>query len=233
LQLSIRLFANLREQFGTSQISIDVREPICAEELIDALVERYPSSAQALVNVMVARNHVLLEPKDILTSEDEIALIPPVGGGEIKQTHPLSLRLSSEPLRVEEAYQTLEDINHGGTVLFIGTVREWTGARQTHHLSYEAYEDMALRQMASIQEEIESMYPGTSTLQWHRTGRLHPPDIAVICGASSPHRDNAFAAARELIERLKKEVTIWKKEIYVDGASVWQANAQSSSEEPN
>jgi molybdopterin synthase catalytic subunit len=62
------------------------------------------------------------------------------------------------------------------------------------------------------------------TLQWHRVGRLEPTDIAVICGAAAPHRDMAFQAARTLIERLKKEVPIWKKEFYADGEVTWREN---------
>lgn len=83
---------------------------------------------------------------------------------------------------------------------------------------------MALSQMEKIQTDVTNLWPGVATVQWHRIGRLDPQEIAVICGAAAPHRDAAFQAARMLIERLKKEVPIWKKEAYVSGQTTWQAN---------
>ncbi|WAH39042.1 molybdenum cofactor biosynthesis protein [Alicyclobacillus dauci] len=228
MQLRVRLFANLREVFGSDEMVLDLDGDILAGQLIDHIKSTYPALASSLTNVMVARNQTIIAPSEKLAETDEIALIPPVGGGETPNHKEGSLRLSEDPLSVDEAYRYLEDINHGGTVIFVGTVREWTRGRQTSHLSYEAYVSMAELQMKQIQSEVENDHPGVTTIQWHRIGRLEPKDIAVICGASSPHRNAAFEAARTLIERLKKEVTIWKKEVYVDGNSVWQANEQPS-----
>lgn len=228
LLINIRLFANLKEHFQAEKLTIELGAPVTAGRLIDHLKQVYPTSAALLNNVIVARNQALVDPDVPLLPEDEIALIPPVGGGEERDEESSFVRLSSHSLDTEEAYRLLEDVNHGGTVIFVGTVREWTHGRQTSHLSYEAYEDMAIRQMRTIQGEIEAQFPGVTTLQWHRVGQLQPLDIAVICGASSPHRDAAFQACRTLIERLKQEVTIWKKESFKDGQSVWQENAKST-----
>lgn len=228
MTIDIRLFANLKEHFGQEKLSVEMDSPITAGRLIEHLKQVYPTLASMLNNVIVARNQTLVDPDAPLSPEDEIALIPPVGGGEEVDAPFSFLQLSSRPLNMEEAYQLLEDVNHGGTVIFVGTVREWTHGRQTSHLSYEAYENMAIRQMQIIQHDIEEQFPDVTTLQWHRVGELRPLDIAVICGASSPHRDAAFQACRMLIERLKQEVTIWKKENFSDGQSVWQENAKST-----
>lgn len=227
MQLHVRLFANLREVFGTGELTVNVQHAIHPAELIDHIGKTHENAKDVLVNVMVAQNQTLAPADALLTETDEIALIPPVGGGEWFPQKVDALRLTDNPLQVAEAYQLLEDVNHGGTVIFVGTVREWTGERQTEYLQYEAYLSMAKLQMAAIQADVETQFPGVSTLQWHRVGRLGPKDIAVICGASSAHRDAAFQAARMLIERLKREVSIWKQEVYTDGQSVWQANAQS------
>ncbi|GMA60661.1 molybdenum cofactor biosynthesis protein MoaE [Alicyclobacillus fastidiosus] len=229
MQLHVRLFANLREIFEAQQITMEAPDGLEVNGVVPLLMARYPEAVPALTNVMVAVNQVLAPPHAVLHPSDEIALLPPVGGGSVPIEDNQLLKISSAPLVVEEAYRHLEDVNHGGTVIFVGTVREWTRDKQTAYLSYEAYESMALSQMQQIQAEVEAQFDGVTTLQWHRVGKLNPLDIAVICGASSPHRNSAFEAARTLIERLKKEVTIWKKEVYTDGDSVWQENAQSTS----
>lgn len=224
MQLHIRLFANLREFFGQDSLSIDAPSGITAGDLPAFILAAYPHAQQALTNVLVARNQAIAMASMPLTEDDELAFIPPVGGGETETFDDGLLRLSDEPLHVEAAYHLLEHANHGGTTLFVGTVREWTADRQTSHLSYEAYAAMAKVQMQQIQADVEKRFPGVTTLQWHRIGLLYPTDIAVICGASCAHRDDSFQAARMLIERLKKEVSIWKKEAYVDGNTKWQAN---------
>ncbi|MCL6637947.1 MAG: molybdenum cofactor biosynthesis protein MoaE, partial [Alicyclobacillus sp.] len=174
-----------------------------------------------LEQALVAVNLQYAEDTVCLREDDEIALIPPVGGGA-KADH--DCRIQVEPLDLSAAYDFLVRPECGGTVLFSGTVREWTGERRTAHLEYEAYEAMALTQMRAIAADVARQFPGVVTLQWHRTGHLLPTEIAVICGASAPHRDAAFQAARLLIDRLKREVPIWKKEIYADGAVTWQPN---------
>ncbi|GLG00993.1 molybdopterin synthase sulfur carrier subunit [Alicyclobacillus hesperidum subsp. aegles] len=223
MQIEIRLFANLKEIMGQDKIRIDVPDGLPAGELASLVASRYPQLEDALANVLVAKNHALARPADTFRPTDEIAFIPPVGGGEVENETPW-LRVSEQPLVVEEAYKLLENPKHGGTVLFVGTVREWTGQRHTDHLFYEAYPAMVYKQLAAIQSDVERRFPGIQTLQWHRIGKLVPTDIAVICGASSPHRAAAFEAANMLIERLKREAAIWKKEFFADGSTAWRAN---------
>jgi MoaE-MoaD fusion protein len=224
MQLRIRLFANLREIFGDHFLVLDVPDGMPAGELPSFVAEMFPFAAGALANVMVARNQILAGKNEVMNESDDIALIPPVGGGETQTFSTGNLQISDRPLDISEAFRFLEDAHHGGTVLFVGTVREWTGDKQTSHLHYEAYTAMAHKQMQAIQEDVERTYPGITTLQWHRIGELYPTDIAVICGASSAHRKDAFAAANTLIDRLKKEVSIWKKETYVNGDTTWKPN---------
>lgn len=228
MQIHIQLFANLKERFDKDSISIQVDGPVTVEKLMESLKQLYPTRANDLNRVLVARNRVLAAPNIMVSEHDEIALIPPVGGGEDTESLLERTKISDSPLVVEQAYRLLEDANHGGTSLFVGTVREWTNGKQTSHLIYESYESMAIEQMTTIQREIELEFDRVTTLQWHRVGRLSPVDIAVICGASSPHRDMAFLACRKLIERLKTEVTIWKRESYTDGQSVWRENPENN-----
>lgn len=132
--------------------------------------------------------------------------------------------ITTSELDLQAARDALNSPAFGGHVFFAGTVREWTKGRQTAYLEYESYIEMAIPLMEAIEADVKRLYPGVETLQWHRIGHLNPTDIAVICAAAAPHRDVAFDAARMLIERLKKEVPTWKKEVYQDGAVEWQAN---------
>lgn len=221
---TIHFFAGLAEHAGVRAVEITSTKSLTVKELKTLVAERFPDLRSQIETALVAIDQSYAQDTQEITNGQEIAFIPPVGGGAPEERH--FYRITDAPLEVSEAMGLLEDVYCGGTALFCGTVREFTGTKRTTHLSYEAYESMALEQMHRIAEDIEQEYPGVRTLQWHRIGELFPTDIAVICAAASPHRDNAFAAARTLIERLKKEVPIWKKEYFADGDSIWQANEQ-------
>jgi molybdopterin synthase catalytic subunit len=216
------LFAGVAEAFGRTEVKITATEPLTPASLKDYMMSQFPDASEQIRRALVAVNQEYASGEVPLNESDEIALIPPVGGGS--GDNDWSCRISATPLNVAEAYQALVDARNGGTVLFMGTVREWTKSRQTLYLTYEAYEEMALQQMKKIEEDVRREFPEAMTLQWHRVGRLEPTDIAVICGAAAPHRDMAFRAARTLIERLKAEVPIWKKEFYADGEVEWREN---------
>jgi molybdopterin converting factor subunit 1 len=219
----IRLFAGLAEAMGTRELQLEAQHPLTVSDLKLRLQAQFPELKTELDGTLVAINQRYAHPSDTFTERDEVALIPPVGGGS---DEPPLVRVTRQPLDVNFAYSLLENVYCGGTVLFCGTVREWTKGRQTQYLTYEAYADMAILQMQNIGREVAERWPGVHTLQWHRIGDLHPTDIAVICAAAAPHRDVAFEAARVLIDRLKKEAPIWKKEYYADGETIWSANPE-------
>ncbi len=128
------------------------------------------------------------------------------------QEAPLALEEASEFLRVEEA---------GGVDLFLGTTRRWTGDRETVLLEYECYEAMALSEMNRLLREAVGRWPVSRACLLHRTGKVPLREASVIVGVSTPHRAEAFAACRYLIDELKKRVPIWKKERFADGSSDW------------
>ena len=112
----------------------------------------------------------------------------------------------------------------GAVVLFHGTVRDRTRGRAVRFLEYEAYPSMALGQMRAIAEDVAARHGLTAIACTHRTGRLELGDAAVVLAVSSPHRHAALAAVEEFIVRLKRDVPIWKKEHFEDGA-VWVGSA--------
>ncbi len=224
MKISIRLFANFSELLQKHTLEIELPTESTVGDLRAYLRITLPHIAALLDKTMIAVNRRYAEINQAINENDEIALIPPVGGGSPQDPLLRTCRITNEPLQIDKAYQLLENVQHGGIVLFAGTVRELTKDRQTIQLTYDAYVEMAVEQMRQIDREVKAQFPTANLLQWHRIGLLLPADIAVICAAASPHRDVAFQAARTLIERLKKEVAIWKKEEYADGEAIWQPN---------
>ena len=110
---------------------------------------------------------------------------------------------------------------HGATLLFVGTTREWTHGKRTVLLEYEAYVPMALKAMEEIGREIAERWPGARCAITHRIGRVPVGEASVVISVSAPHRDACYEASRHAIERLKVIVPIWKKEIWEDG-SEWK-----------
>jgi molybdopterin synthase catalytic subunit len=106
----------------------------------------------------------------------------------------------------------------GGVVTFTGLVRLHSRGTTIDHLEYEAYPAMAVKVMVQLCEEIEGEIEGARLAVEHRTGTLAIGEIAVVIAAAAPHRAEAFAACRAMIDRLKDRVPIWKKEVGVDGA---------------
>ncbi|MCL6631235.1 MAG: molybdopterin converting factor subunit 1 [Alicyclobacillus herbarius] len=225
MKIRVRLFAGIAEMIQQRELTLNVPSGTSILQLRQQLMDSYPAASRDIAQAMMAVNRSYAHDATIVQDGDEVGVIPPVSGGE---TLP-SCFISPHPLDLNKAFSQLESVYHGGTVLFVGTVREWTRGRQTSHLEYEAYEEMALAQMRKIEHEVKAAHPDVWTLQWHRVGRLEPTDVAVICAASAPHRAQAFTAARTLIDRLKKEVPIWKKEFYADGEADWQANPEALS----
>ena len=111
--------------------------------------------------------------------------------------------------------------NAGAVVLFLGTVREFTGAAHTAWLEYEAFPEMAIAAMQRLEAQARQRFDVVELAISHRYGRLELGDIAVAVAVSSPHRAQAFEAGRWLIDTLKESVPIWKKEHYTDGATEW------------
>ena len=138
-----------------------------------------------------------------------------------KRTDISWVRLQTERLDVAEVLRFLQTPVCGGIDLFVGTTRRWTDGRETAKLAYEAYEPMALEEMQRLAGEAASRWGAERICLWHRLGEVPPPEASVIVGAATPHRAEAFAATRHLIDTLKKQVPIWKREIYADGRTEW------------
>ncbi len=114
----------------------------------------------------------------------------------------------------------LTDAAQGAVVTFLGTVRAENQGRQVLHLEYEAYEPLALRAFELIADEVAESWPSARVALCHRVGRLELGEVSVAIAAAAPHRADAFAACRYVIERVKQIAPVWKREFF-EGGDVW------------
>lgn len=128
--------------------------------------------------------------------------------------------LTDQPIDPAPLLSAARRPSDGGIALFVGVVRDQNEGRIVTHLDYEAYGPMAEKEMAKIAAELAAEHPGAHLLMQHRVGTLSIGEVAVVVVASAPHRDQAFAACRDGIERIKARVPIWKREHGPRGA-VW------------
>ncbi|MGA0559647.1 molybdenum cofactor biosynthesis protein MoaE [Larkinella sp. VNQ87] len=128
--------------------------------------------------------------------------------------------ITTEPIDMNTAYRHVSDGGAGAITFFFGTVRDNTRERAVERLEYEAYDRMALSKMQEIAEEACQRWAVRKYAIIHRKGNLAIGDIAVLIAVATPHRADAFDACRYIIDTLKQEVPIWKKEIFEDG-QVW------------
>jgi MoaE-MoaD fusion protein len=217
MRVSVRLFAVCRERAKADRIEVEVPgTSTSAKELLAAIAAASPALAPVLPMVRIAVNEQFAAADDRINEGDELALIPPVSGGT--GLGPFEVR--STPIALDEVVNAVRSNDAGAIVTFSGTVRASTAGHAVVALEYEAYDSMAVRYLRKIGDEIRERWPEARVAILHRSGRLAVGEVSVVIAVSSPHRADAFEAARHAIERLKQDVPIWKKEIREDG-SVW------------
>jgi molybdopterin synthase catalytic subunit len=217
VRVIVRLFASYREAAGVGHIPLELADGATARDAIRAVLRQHPLVAEGR-QLVIARNREYVGVDAPLADGDELALIPPVSGGATRARQ--RIYVTSEPLSVDEVLDAVRDDGFGGLVVFLGTVRDRTRAKHVTHLEYEAYAEMAEAKMREIADRLEREHAPAKVAMHHRVGDLAIGDTAVVVAAGAPHRDAAFAAAREAIDELKTVVPIWKKEFTEDGA-VW------------
>ena len=132
------------------------------------------------------------------------------------------IHISDKPLDLEKITQLVTDDACGAIDIFVGTVRDQTKGKKVLQLDFEAYEKMAISEMAKLAEEAAERWPVKKMAIHHRVGSLRIGETAVIIAVSTPHRNASFEACKFVIDTLKQTVPIWKKEIFEDG-EVWVA----------
>jgi molybdopterin synthase catalytic subunit len=133
----------------------------------------------------------------------------------------LLVRVTSDAIGADEAVAFVADPGAGGTCVFLGTVRDHSDAGTVTGLTYEAWEELAVRRLEELGEELFERWSPCRVALLHRWGELEVGEASVAIAVSAPHRAEAFEACRHAIERLKRDVPIWKKEHLVSGESEW------------
>jgi len=133
-------------------------------------------------------------------------------------------------LPVAEAVRFVQDAQAGGIDVFLGTTRSEKNAdgKDLVALDYEAYAEMALKQMTDLARQARAKWPIVKLAFLHRTGRVALAEPSVLIAVASPHRAEAFEACRWLIDTLKSDVAIWKKEVWSDGSGTWVGESEKT-----
>jgi molybdopterin synthase catalytic subunit len=198
MHVRVRLFAGLRERAGIDELELELPD---GATVGDALEQLKPVADG--VPVVMAVNREYADAGVALHPDDELALIPPVSGGSIGTAH---ARVTTEPLSTDDLISRVTDPRAGAVVTFLGVTRE------VDHLDYEAYAEMAERKIAEIVADAIETHGLTAAAAEHRIGVVPLSEPSVAVAASASHRDAAFSGAREIIDRIKAEAPIWKRE---------------------
>ena len=221
MQLTLLLFASLKDLAPDGTLNIEVSENATVADVWDAAIKRAPELARWRRHARVAVDQSYAADDDIVPPGAEVALIPPVSGGA--QTPFVQVRDTELSLdEVVRAVQSEMDGRAGAICTFLGVVRanSTDPAGQKHddieHLDYEAYAPMAEKELRAICLEVRAQWNGACAIT-HRTGRLKVGEASVAIAVATAHRAASFEACRFAIETLKKQVPIWKKETARDG----------------
>lgn len=210
MPLHVLYFAAAREAAGTPR-ELLAEVPASVADLRRALAARHPGLARVLPRCRIAVDQELADDAAPIRDGAEVAVIPPVAGGA-----PL-FAVSDRPLGLDEVVRAVSGAGLGAVVTFSGTVRDETRGRRVVRLEYEAYAAMAEHALARIGAEVGAA-EGSILAVVHRVGVLLPGEAAVVIAAAAAHRAPAFRACEACLERLKREVPIWKREVFEDGA---------------
>jgi molybdopterin synthase catalytic subunit len=223
MRVRVLFFGVLKDIVGRAEESLDIEADSTVGSLFDRYSERFETLRDRRPSILFARNREFATAEIVLAENDEVAFLPPVSGGAspvIRTAGGHIFAITREVIDSQALARSIQRPEDGAVVVFEGVVRNNTKGRSTDHLEYECYEQMAIEQMARIGQDIAGQFAIHRIGVIHRLGRLQIGEASVAVVTTAPHRKAAFEAAFEAINRLKREVPIWKKEFFTDGA-VW------------
>jgi len=215
MRVRVVSFGPMKTLFAEGGESFEVPAGESVGGLLAMLRETGRVDEVALSCAAVAVNHDYAALDEVLKDEDEVAILPPVSGGLGAKVELVREAIDAAAIQAE-----IKAGGDGAVCVFDGIVRDNTRGRATLHLDYEAYEEMALKQMVELREQAIAKFCVREVVIVHRLGRLMVGETSVLIVVASAHRGAAFEACRWVIDTLKKTVPIWKREQFADGA-VW------------
>ena len=237
MQVRILFFGVLKDLAGRESDSLSLPDGATLADVLSYYQERIPRWKEFVSSMAISVNQEYAAPDTRLKAGDEVALLPPVSGGSQgagetpppQPAGPFDLvqggrrgcaSIMRDAIVAEKIVAAIKRPEDGAVAVFEGMVRNHSRGRRTLHLDYEAYEEMALKQMEALAAQALSKFGVRDVALVHRLGRLQIGETSVLIVVASAHRAAAFDACRWLIDTLKRTVPIWKKEHFEDGA-VW------------
>jgi molybdopterin synthase catalytic subunit len=230
MRVRVLFFGMLKDLAGTTSDSLELSDGAVVRDVLEHYASHWPRMKESFGSLAVAVNQEYSGADTRLKSGDEVALLPPVSGGSGAGRGNASragldaaarvVSIVRDPIETKGILDRIKHDEDGASVVFEGVVRNQTRGRRTLYLDYEAYEEMALRQMEGLAEQARKQFQVREVALVHRLGRLEIGETSVLIVVASAHRGAAFDACRWLIDTLKRTVPIWKKEYFEDGA-VW------------
>jgi molybdopterin synthase catalytic subunit/molybdopterin converting factor small subunit len=226
MQVRVLFFGMLKDLAGRGGEVLTLPEDATLGDVFTHYEEMNPRLGELAASIAISVNQEFAAPDSSLKEGDEVAFLPPVSGGLPDRqidTPAQSRRYASivrEKIDTQAVLNKLKRPADGAAVVFEGIVRDNSRGRRTLYLDYEAYEEMALKQMDALAEQALQQFSIRDVAVVHRLGRLKIGETSVLVVVVSAHRAAAFDACRWLIDTLKRTVPIWKKEHFEDGA-VW------------
>lgn len=227
MQVKVLGFGVSKDWLGAAAVTIELPQGASVSDLLGHLKTSHAASlpVQGFGGIAVSVNGEYANAADLLHEGDEVGLLPPVSGGSANQLTrepSVAIALTRDRIDQEKLVAAAKRGEDGAVVVFDGIARNNTRGRRTLHLDYEAYEEMARRQMQELAEQACARFAVRHVTLVHRLGRLEVGETSVLIVVASAHRGAAFEACRWIIDTLKKTVPIWKQETFVDG-TVWAA----------
>ncbi len=231
MQVRVIAFGILKEWLSPAAATVELPEGATVGTLLQLLRARLPERAprEGLRGIAVSVNAEYAQAAQSLRDGDEVGLLPPVSGGATRPVKALEgsegerevvVALTREAVDANKIIAAAKSSEDGAVVVFDGIVRNHSRGRRTLHLDYEAYEEMAVRQMRELGRKARERFGVRQVTMVHRLGRLEIGETSVLIVVTSAHRTAAFEACRWLIDTIKQTVPIWKKETFADG-QVW------------
>lgn len=223
MKVSVVAFATASDVLGKEAVEVTLPDGSRLAALRSELTARYPALEAMWPRLAVAVGGRLAGDDGELADGVEVALLPPVSGGAPALATPTVVRaeLVDGPIDVAAVQRRVADPACGAVVLFLGTVRNHHRGRPVARLTYTAYRPMALAALERITAELAAGGEARVAVV-HRLGEVPVGEPSVVIAVASAHRRAAYAASREALERLKREVPIWKREHYADGEAAWR-----------
>ena len=219
--VTVLFFAGARERVGVGRVDVELAAGACLGDAVDAAIASSGRDVVLPAGIMLARNGVYVDRTAEVSDGDEIAVIPPVSGGEDgSEDESARVWVTADEIDAEEVVRSVGSDRDGAVVVFYGVTRDHNDGRRVLWLEYEAYSPMAEDMMLQIIGEMREKWEIGDVAVCHRTGRVDIGETSMVLAVSAAHRRPAFESALYFIDRLKEVVPIWKKE-YFEGGEVW------------